>query len=111
MELSKSDPVVMEARRSLMQSGPIPAILAAQQPDDWWGKPGSSYSPKYTSTVWQIIFLVELGADPQDIQVQKSCRYLLEHSLSAEGIFSAITRLLPTGAVYCLNGNLLFALQ
>jgi hypothetical protein len=109
--LPEDDLQVMEARREVMQLGPVPVILAAQQAEGYWAYPGSGYSPKYKSTVWQIIFLAEFGADPADLRVQKGCRYVLEHSLTRDGVFSASAGLKPSAVVYCLNGNLLYALQ
>lgn len=106
----EDDPELRQARTAIMTSGPVPAILAAQQPDGEWVKPGSGYSPKYRGTVWQIIFLAELGADPADERVRRGCAYLLSHSLAANGAFSASQQPVPSRAFHCLNGNLLSAL-
>jgi len=89
----------------------VPAILDAQYPAGYWIKPGGGYSPKYRSTVWQIIFLAELGADPSDERVRRGCEYLLSHSIAANNAFSAYQKPVPSGSVPCLNGNLLYALQ
>jgi hypothetical protein len=56
-------PRVREARAAAMDSDPIKSLLAAQDPNGWWVKPGPGYSPKYRGTVWQVIFLDQLGAD------------------------------------------------
>lgn len=106
----EEDAEVQAARRAVMASGPVPAILDAQYPEGYWVKPGGGYSPKYRGTVWQIIFLAELGADPQDERVRRGCAYVLEHSLAANGAFSANQQPVPSGAVHCLNGNLTAAL-
>jgi hypothetical protein len=105
------DPQVVAARGAVMTSGPVPAILDAQDPEGFWVKPGGGYSPKYKSTVWQIIFLAELGADPSDERVQRGCEYLLSHSIAANGAFSCYQKPVPSGVIPCLNGNLLYALQ
>jgi hypothetical protein len=94
-----------------MMSGPVRAILEAQDPDGFWVKSGAGYSPKYRSTVWQIIFLAELGADPRDERVQRGCEYLLSHGIAANGAFSCYRKPVPSGVIPCLNGNLLYALQ
>ncbi|MBN1955688.1 MAG: nitrogen fixation protein NifH [Anaerolineae bacterium] len=99
-----------QARASVMSTGPVPAILDAQYPQGYWVKPGSGYSPKYRSTVWQIIFLAELGADPADGRVRAGCDYLLAHSMAANGAFSCYAKPTPSGSFTCLNGNLLHAL-
>jgi len=102
-------PEVRAAGQACMVTGPAPAILDAQYPGGYWVKPGSGYSPKYRSTVWQIIFLAELGADPSDERVRRGCAYLLDHGIAANGAFSALQRPAPAGAIHCLNGNLLSA--
>jgi len=97
-----------------MKAGPIASILAAQDPAGWWVHPGSGYLPKYTSTVWQVIFLDQLGADPSDPRIQVACEYVLEHSQTTGGGFGAVAsgeaRPAPSTAIHCLNGNLLRAL-
>ena len=60
-----------------MRTDPIAATLAAQSPEGWWVKPGPGYAPKYTGTVWSLIFLDQLGADPADERVQRACDYVL----------------------------------
>ena len=66
LDRSPDELEVRQARKEMMTSGPVPVILATQHPDGYWVKPGGGYSPKYQGTVWQIIFLAELGADPTD---------------------------------------------
>ncbi|MGD2143956.1 MAG: nitrogen fixation protein NifH [Anaerolineae bacterium] len=104
------DPEVIEAQRAAMTNGPVPAILRAQDSEGWWVKPGGGYSPKYRGTVWQIILLAELGADPSDQRVRRGCEYLLGHSIAKNAAFSVYRSPVPSGSVHCLNGNLLCAL-
>ena len=107
------DPDVVEARRAAMAADPIAAILAAQRPEGFWEKPGAGYATKYRGTVWQCIFLDQLGADPADERVQRACDYVLGHSVAANGGFGASGRLdrppPPSAVLHCLNGNLLRA--
>lgn len=103
-------PEVSAAQSAIMDSGPVPAILAAQEPEGYWAKAGTGYSPKYRATTWQIIFLAELGADPADARVRRGCEYLLAHSVATNEAFSVYQSLGPSGALHCLNGNLLYAL-
>jgi len=108
------DPEVAAARAAAMRTDPIASILAAQHPEGWWVRPGHGYSPKYTSTVWQVIFLDQLGADGNDPRIRKACEYVLEHSQSSSGGFGALGSGLakppPSGVAHCLNGNLVRAL-
>jgi hypothetical protein len=110
LDRPEDDPEVREAMAAIMTTGPVPVILDAQYPDGYWVKPGGGYSPKYRSTVWQIILLAELGADPADGRVRRGCEYLLNHSIAANGAFSAYQKPVPSGSIHCLNGNLLHAL-
>jgi hypothetical protein len=104
----EDDPEVAAARSEIMASRPVREILEAQYPQGYWVKPGRGYSPKYRATVWQVMFLAELGATTTEA-VNRACRYVLEHSLDPEqGLFSATKA--GTGTVLCLNGNLLRAL-
>ena len=108
------DPEVAEARAAAMRTDPIASILAAQNPEGWWVKPGVGYAPKYTGTVWQLIFLDQFGADGGDERIRAACEYVLNHSQSSGGGFgyagSGPAKPAPSSVVHCLNGNLLRAL-
>jgi hypothetical protein len=101
-------PDVVAAQAAVMASGPVPAILAAQDRAGFWVEPGPGYYPKYTGTVWQITFLAQFGADGRDLHVRAGCDYLLDHSRSTYGGFSAGSS--PSGMIHCLQGNLAAAL-
>lgn len=107
---SNNDPDVRQAQTEVMTQGPVPAILDAQQPEGFWVKPGGGYWPSYRATVWQVIFLAELGADPHDERVQRGFEYLLSHSIASNGGFSMSARPVPSKVVHCLNGDVLHAL-
>ncbi len=109
------DPEVAAAKGAVNASHPVNAILAGQQPEGYWVKPGPGYSPKYRATVWQLIFLDQLGADGQDRRVRAGADYVLAHSQAPNGGFGASGQVgadhAPNSAViHCLNGNLLRAL-
>ena len=104
----ENDPSLASARQAALASGPIPAILAQQEPQGYWLQPGPGYMPKYRSTVWQVIFLAQLGADIREERVRKACDYLLSHAVGNFGGFSMSAT--PSGAVHCLQGNLAAAL-
>lgn len=99
---------VMEARQHLMTTGPVLAILAAQNPEGYWSEPGPGYYPKYQGSVWQIIFLAQLGADPSHPGVRAGGDYILEHNPSPHGGFSYNGK--NAGLIHCLQGNLCAAL-
>jgi hypothetical protein len=103
-----TDAELRAARTAIMDSEPVRAILAARHPDGYWVKPGPGYSPKYTSTVWQIMILADLGADGADERIRQSCEYLLAHVQASSGGLSLTGA--PSGVLHCLNGNLTCAL-
>lgn len=98
---------VKAARNEIMISGPVPKILAAQNPDGYWVTHGPGYAPKYTGSIWQVIILAMLGADGENPRIKKACEYLLEQSRSSYGGFSLDGK--NTGMVHCLQGNLIAA--
>ena len=103
------------AQTSAMAADPIASILAAQHRLGYWEKPGPGYATKYRGTVWQLIFLDQLGADAADDRIQRACDYVLGHSIASSGGFGAsgVTGAEappPSAVIHCLNGNLLRAL-
>jgi hypothetical protein len=95
---------VREARAAILRTGPVPAILAAQDPAGYCVRPGPGYGPKYQGTVWQVVFLAQLGADPADPRVRAGCEYVLSHTIASHGGFSVTA--VPSAFIHCLAGNL-----
>ncbi len=108
LERKEDDLEVCGARRAVMESGPVPVILAAQDAQGFWVEPGAGYAPKYRGTVWSVLFLAQFGADGTDPRVRAGGAYLLDHARSAYGGFSLDAR--PSLMVQCLQGNLCAAL-
>jgi hypothetical protein len=109
------DPEVVTARRRAMEVDPIRSMLDAQHPDGWWERPGPGYAPKYRGTVWSLVFLEQLGADPADARIQAAARYVLTWCPTSAGGFGISTKAKqanppPSMVVHCLNGNLVRAL-
>jgi hypothetical protein len=109
------DQEAVVAKTAINASHPVKAILEAQHPDGYWVKPGHGYSPKYRSTVWQVMFLDQLGADGRDPRVRAACEYVLAHTQAPNGGFGYSARwdaAHPANSVviHCLHGNLLRAL-
>ncbi|MGH2596839.1 MAG: nitrogen fixation protein NifH, partial [Actinomycetota bacterium] len=73
-------PIVRRARAAAMRTDPIAATLAAQHPDGYWVEPGPGYGPKYTGTVWSLMFLDQLGSDQRDRGILRACVYVLDHT-------------------------------
>lgn len=108
LDQPEEDAEVLAARGAVMQTGPVSAILAAQEPEGYWVEPGAGYYPKYRGSVWSIIFLSQLGADGSDPRIRRGCDYLMEQARSPYGGLSMDGK--NTGMIHCLQGNLAGAL-
>jgi len=107
LERSPSDPEVRQTKAAIMASEPVQKILDAQYPAGYWVKPGIGYSPKYRATVWQVMFLADLGTT-HTAHIEKACEHIFEHAQRPDGAFIANKG--KRGAVICLSGNLLRSL-
>lgn len=109
LRLPGDDPELTAARRAAHAHGPIAAVLDQMNPAGYWETPGPGYNPKYTSTVWSLILLAQLGASiSEDQRIQRACAYVLEQALTRNGQFTASGA--PSGTADCLQGNLCWAL-
>jgi hypothetical protein len=103
-----ADPELQEAQAAVMRSGPVPAILEAQYPQGYWMRPGKIYSPKYRASVWQVLFLAQLGADGADDRVRRGVEYVISQSQAESGGLGMSGT--PSSTIHCLWGNLTRAL-
>jgi hypothetical protein len=109
MELQDNDQVLLYARKTAHEHGPIATILGEMNQTGYWVRPGPGYNPKYRSTVWSVIMLAQLGASIyEDKRVEMACNYLLENNLTQSGQFTSTGT--PSGTIDCLQGNLCRAL-
>ena len=109
------DPELAETQAAIMTYPPVQGSLEAQYPEGYWVKPGPGYSPKYRATVWQIIFLEQMGADGNDPHVHRGCEYMLTYAQTENGGFGVSGSRTdrpppPSRVIHCLNGNLVRAL-
>jgi hypothetical protein len=103
------DDDVVAARAKIEGCDPVQAILHAQYPAGYWIKPGRGYSPKYKATIWQLIFLADLGI-ARTTAIARACEHVMTNALRTDhGLFSAHKH--STGIFPCLNGDLLRALH
>jgi hypothetical protein len=116
MKLKARDNELVDARKQIMISGIVPDILEKQNEDGSWGDPEKFYTMKYKGTVWQLLILAELRADPEDLRVKRACEFILRMSQVAEnGGFSTEYGKksgagLPSKVIPCLTGNMTWAL-
>lgn len=110
LELPTGDPRLVSAQAEVMQSGPVPAILAHQQTDGSWDQPGIGPYHKYLGSHWQVHILACLGSGPEDERIRMAGENILSQSLSPAGSFAYYRPPVPSGAILCINGNLTDAL-
>jgi len=111
-----TDGEVIEAGETIMSTGPVPRILEKQMPEGHWGGIDRFYQEKYKGTVWNLILLAELRADPGDERVRKACEYILQASQHRDsGAFSCRGDLekggTSNGILPCLTANMVYALS
>lgn len=111
-----SERQAVQARQAIMASGPVDRILAFQNDDGYWGEPYSFYTDKYRGTIWNLLILAELGADPEDIRVKKACESVIAHYQEPQGHGFSIASGsktgsgLASGVIPCLTGNMVYSL-
>lgn len=97
------------AKKAAHEKGPIAKVLKNMHPEGYWEVPGAGYNPKYTSTVWSIMLLAQLGADiKEDRRIETAAKYILDHGLVKNGTFTVNG--LQSGTADCLHGNLCYSL-
>jgi len=111
LDLSPDDRELKSARKSAHKEGPIAEVLSHMNKEGYWVKPGPGYGPKYSSTVWSIILLAQLGASvSQDKRIEQACQYML-NQMAAGGQFTTSSSGAPSGTIDCLQGNLCWSLM
>ncbi len=102
------DKSVREAKEKTRDYAPVRKILKARNGEGFWPPGETCYRPKWTSTVWPLMLLGEMGLDP-DEGVKAACeRFLDQHQLES-GAFCCTSRH-EKGKKWeepCLTGNML----
>jgi hypothetical protein len=108
--LADARPAELEEEAERAHSlGPIRTILDVFQSEGYWENDGPGYLPKYTSTVWSLVMLAQMGAKIKyDSRLDTACQRYLDRAISPNGQISING--VPSGTVDCLQGNILSAL-
>jgi hypothetical protein len=113
---SKDNQEVLSAKQAIMETGIVPQILSKQNEAGYWGEPQKFYTAKYSGTVWQLMILAELGAEPGNTQISKAAEFILEISQDVDSYGFAHKNAKKTGGglhsevIPCLTGNMLWSL-
>jgi hypothetical protein len=103
---------VVAAQQAIMVEGPVPQILALQNPGGWWCKPEDKIGPMYQSTVWQLMFLADLHADSAHPQIKLGREHVFGTMQKPGGDFydePKYRKQLPSDAC-CFEGQITWAM-
>lgn len=76
---------------------------------DKWFPQFNYYVPNYKSTLWTLVTLADIKADPTDTRFHKPLKVIAEHFFDKQtGIFSIGKSHFP---IPCLNGNMIYLLS
>ncbi len=102
LERPDDDTDVKAARAAIMNERIVPQILAKQTATGQWADEHSYYTPKYISTHWSMMLLVEFAADGSDERLRRGAAYMLD---ATEKMLSEyLTQ--PAPGMGCLWGNI-----
>ena len=111
LELPPGDRELKNARKTAHKDGSIALVLDQMDAEGYWVKPGPGYNPKYTSTVWALILLAQLGAQAsEDKRIERACKYLLDNALAQGGQITMTSSGAPSGTADCVQGNMCWSL-
>ncbi len=102
------DEEVKEARSTLFDYKPVKALKRAQGGRGYWPPDDTCYNPKFTSTVWQLILLGEMGL-PRTEWIESAAERFMEQHQMENGAF-CWRRIGGRGKMEeepCLTGNML----
>ncbi|RJQ31363.1 MAG: nitrogen fixation protein NifH [Actinobacteria bacterium] len=115
-DVSPDEKQAIEAKKEIMEKGVVPKILAKQAEGGYFDEPDKFYTAKYKGTVWQLIILAELLADPNDERIKKACEFILTNSQDKESGGFSMHRSAKKGGgrhsevITCLTSNMVFSL-
>ncbi len=102
------DSDVIAARKAILTEGPGAEIMALQRPDGSWLEEENAYNPLYKSSVWQLIFLAELGADGSNERIRRAVEHVLNTMQAPDGSFPNLGKY--SGNLMCMEGQTVRAL-
>ncbi len=118
------DDEVIEARRDLMERGAVKTILSHQNPDGGFVSEAmikkygqvrarAGYQPRYKGTIWQALFLAQLGAAIDDARIKRLCRFILDADYSEKYKVLGISEQsrYDRGTIPCFTSNMIWALS
>src|SRR5947199_252991 len=78
---------VLEVQEQIRKYSPVRRVLRARTADGYWPPKETFYTPKWTSTVWPLMLLGEMGFTP-DEGVKRACEKFLDLHQLDNGAFT-----------------------
>ena len=69
----EDDPEVKAAKSKIPKVGWAAAILKERNPEGWWVRDWSHFSPMFLSTTWMLLVLSDLGLTRELPEIRQSC--------------------------------------
>jgi len=82
--VSVSDSDSSRVQSDIAEWAPVAGLLGKQNPRGYWAFPEDCYWPKWSSTVWNLILLGEVGIIPNHPSVVAGCEFLLDTAMSQD---------------------------
>lgn len=83
----QNDKEVKEAKSRILSYRPIQKLKTAQKGKGYWAPDDTCYNPKFTSTVWQLQLLGEMGA-PRTPWIESAVERFLDQHQMDNGAFA-----------------------
>ncbi|TMI35423.1 hypothetical protein E6H25_05385 [Candidatus Bathyarchaeota archaeon] len=84
---SPSSKEVLEAKARFRNYSPVRKVLRARTKEGYWPPKETFYTPKWTSTIWPLMLLGEMGFTP-DEGVKRACEGFLDLHQLDNGAFT-----------------------
>ncbi len=104
-----SDKDVVATRGRIRNYGPVKRIMEAQTRSGYWAPKETCYRPKWTSAVWSLVLLGEMGVSPNP-EIKGECERFLDLHQTETGSFACPSRIEESGKRWdepCLTGNMI----
>lgn len=111
LDRNENEPQVKQTKEQIGTTGWAGRIFEKQLDQTYWDNPNSCYVPKFSSCVWQLQVLADLGVSSKNPRAARAVEHLLElHNVETGGI-----SMRPKGNPrfephICLTGNVIRAL-
>lgn len=78
-------PGVLASRERVLYSDSVQNIFAAQNELGYWDDPAQLAKPQYTSTLWNLVLLAELGIPRTSRRARNACEFILQNFTDDNG--------------------------